>query len=230
MIRTARRTAPTVKLFLPTLAPPARRLMTVKRAPVWAMTDRLLAAVILLAAVPVIAMAMMAVRATSRGPALYRQTRLGRYGRPFTILKIRTMCHEAESLTGPRWSFPGDPRITWVGQILRALHLDELPQLVNVLRGEMSLVGPRPERPEIVRELRLRYPGYHRRLVVKPGLTGLAQIHLPPEETVAEVRNKLIYDRLGIQRFGFAFNLRILVLTGLKVLGLKRLYQRPPRG
>src|SRR5207248_1323798 len=128
--------------------------------------------------------------------------------------------------TGPRWSLPGDPRITPVGHVLRALHLDELPQLWNVIRGEMSLVGPRPERPEIASELRKAIPGYDRRLAVKPGLTGFAQIHLPPDETVESVRRKLVYDLFYIRRFDFAFDLYILACTACKVAGLRWLYCR----
>src|SRR5205085_11405871 len=104
-------------------------------------------------AAPVIALAALLLKLTSHGPAFYTQTRVGRNGRLFTIYKVRTMLHRCESLTGPRWSVPGDPRITAVGCLLRVTHVDELPQLLNVLRGEMSLIGPRPERPEFVPEL-----------------------------------------------------------------------------
>src|SRR6185436_10775300 len=104
-------------------------------------------------AVPVALAAMLVVRLTSRGPAIYTQNRVGYGGRMFTIYKIRTMIHNCESLTGPRWCVPGDPRVTPVGSVLRKLHIDELPQFLNVLRGDMSLVGPRPERPEFVRKL-----------------------------------------------------------------------------
>jgi lipopolysaccharide/colanic/teichoic acid biosynthesis glycosyltransferase len=188
--------------------------------------DQLLAAALLVIAAPLLIVAMTAVRVTSRGPAIYTQARLGRFGRTFTLFKVRTMCHDAESLTGPRWSLPGDPRVTPVGHVLRMLHIDELPQLWNVLRGEMSLVGPRPERPEIAAELREEIIGYDRRLVVKPGLTGFAQIHLPPDETVESVRRKLVYDLFYIRRFGLAFDLYILVCTAFKVVGLRWLYCR----
>ncbi|HEY8424403.1 MAG TPA: sugar transferase, partial [Limnochordales bacterium] len=111
-----------------------------------------------------------------RGPVLYRQTRLGLHGRPFTILKFRTMVVDAERATGPVWARQDDPRVTRIGRMLRSTHLDELPQLVNVLRGEMSLVGPRPERPELAARFSLDEPAFRLREAVKPGLTGLAQI------------------------------------------------------
>jgi lipopolysaccharide/colanic/teichoic acid biosynthesis glycosyltransferase len=187
-----------------------------------AVLDYALAAVTLVALSPVMAIAVLAVRLTSSGPAIYTQSRLGKGGRVFTIFKIRTMIVDAESLTGPRWCLPGDPRITTVGLVLRDLHLDELPQLWNVLRGEMSLVGPRPERPEIAAQLRKVIRGYDRRLAVKPGLTGYAQIHLPPDETIANVRRKLKYDLHGIRRRGVAFYITMLVWTALKITGLRR--------
>lgn len=213
----------------PARRPPTARpgAATARRVPrMKAVLDRVLAAALLVLALPVLLGAMAAVRLTSRGPVIYTQTRLGRLGRPFTIFKLRTMCQDAESLTGPRWSLPGDPRVTPVGQVLRTLHLDELPQLWNVLKGEMSLVGPRPERPEIARELRKDVPGYDRRLAVKPGLTGFAQIHLPADETIESVRRKLVFDVFYVRRLGVAFDLYILVCTGLKVLGLRGLYCR----
>ncbi|CAN5252424.1 hypothetical protein BH11PLA2_BH11PLA2_30360 [soil metagenome] len=195
----------------------------------WTVVDYSAAAIGLVLVTPLILLAMLAMRISSRGPAIYTQTRLGRGGRTFTLYKIRTMCHEAESLTGPRWSLPGDPRITPMGQWLRKLHLDELPQLWNVLRGEMSLVGPRPERPEIAAELRKVISGYDRRLSVKPGLTGIAQIHLPPDETISDVKTKLVYDRFGIAHRGVAFHFGIVIATALKVVGLKRFYRRSSR-
>src|SRR5436309_4342717 len=125
--------------------------------------DCALAFAIAVVAVPVALVPMLLVRFTSRGPAIYTQKRVGYAGRPFTIYKVRTMIHNCESLTGPRWCVPGDPRVTPVGSVLRKLHLDELPQLINVLRGDMSLVGPRPERPEFVTKLAREIPHYHAR-------------------------------------------------------------------
>jgi lipopolysaccharide/colanic/teichoic acid biosynthesis glycosyltransferase len=216
------------KTVTPPAPPPPRPPRPAAARADWAKAavDLPLAAAMLVATAPVVLLAMALVRLTSRGPAVYTQTRLGRNGRPFTILKLRTMCDDAEGLTGPRWAVPGDPRITPVGHVLRALHIDELPQLVNVLRGEMSLVGPRPERPEIAAGLRKVIRGYDRRLAVKPGLTGWAQIHLPPDETVQSVRRKLVYDLFYIRRATVVFDLLILACTGLKVLGLRRLYRR----
>src|SRR5262249_35904144 len=134
------------------------------------------------------------VKLTSRGPAFYKQTRLGRGGSLFTIYKLRTMVDRCESLTGPRWALPRDPRVTGLGRFLRKSRLDELPQLLNVVRGEMSLVGPRPERPEFLPELERACPGYRERLAVRPGVTGLAQVQLPADTSVDSVRRKLAYD------------------------------------
>jgi len=193
------------------------------------MADFALAALGLIPAIPLMALCGLLVRLTSRGPAIYTQTRVGLNGKVFTLYKIRTMVHDCESLTGPRWAMPGDPRITPVGQILRKLHLDELPQLFNVLKGEMALVGPRPERPEIVKKLRNIVPGYDRRHAVKPGLTGFAQIHLPPDSCIRSVKNKLVYDLFYIRNRSFAFEAKMLFGTFLKLFGLKRFYQRKPR-
>src|SRR3954468_13032488 len=133
--------------------------------------DAALAAGLLVLFGPVIGLAVVLVRLTSRGPAIYQQTRLGKGGCTFTIYKIRTMYHDVERESGIVWSRPGDTRITPVGRFLRATHLDELPQLLNILRGEMSLVGPRPERPEIAARLERGLPHYRERLEVAPGVT-----------------------------------------------------------
>jgi len=175
--------------------------------------DRLLALVLLIPAAPVILLAALVIKLTSRGPAVYTQTRVGLRGRPFTIYKLRTMIHKAESLTGPRWSLPGDPRVTRFGNLLRLTHLDELPQLLNVLRGDMSLIGPRPERPEFVPELEKALPGYRKRLSVRPGVTGLAQVQLPADSDVNSVRRKLAYDLFYIERLSPWLDLRLMICT-----------------
>jgi lipopolysaccharide/colanic/teichoic acid biosynthesis glycosyltransferase len=190
------------------------------------------ALVLLVLAAPLIGLAALLVKLTSPGPAFYTQTRVGRKGRLFTIYKLRTMIHNCESLTGPRWSIPGDPRVTWVGQLLRLSHLDELPQLLNVLRGDMSLIGPRPERPEFVPKLDRNIPGYRQRLAVRPGVTGLAQVNLPADTDLDSVRRKLACDLLYIQRVGPWLDLRILLCTALYSVGVpfrisRRLFRIP---
>jgi len=179
--------------------------------------DLALAAVLFVALMPVILLAIALVRITSRGPAIYSQRRVGWHGREFVIYKIRTMRHDCERLTGPRWSRPNDPRITLVGHFLRRSHIDELPQLWNVLRGEMSLVGPRPERPEFVAQLMRVIPEYGDRLRVRPGVTGLAQVQLPADTDVSSVRLKLASDLCYVRQAGLWLDVRILAGTVLKV-------------
>jgi lipopolysaccharide/colanic/teichoic acid biosynthesis glycosyltransferase len=171
-------------------------------------------------ALPLVLLAALVVKLTSRGPAFYTQRRVGKAGRLFTIFKLRTMVHKCESLTGPRWSMPGDPRVTPFGWFLRVSHLDELPQLLNVLRGEMSLIGPRPERPEFVPELERALPAYRQRLAVRPGVTGLAQVQLPPDADLTSVRRKLAHDLYYIQHLGPWLDLRLLICTGFYALGI----------
>jgi lipopolysaccharide/colanic/teichoic acid biosynthesis glycosyltransferase len=181
--------------------------------------DLVLAALLGAPAAPLILVAALLVKLTSRGPAFYSQTRVGEDGRLFTIWKLRSMIHNCESLTGPRWSMPGDPRVTRVGAILRASHLDELPQLLNVLRGEMSLIGPRPERPEFVPELERELPGYWQRLTVRPGVTGLAQVQLPPDSDLTSVRRKLAHDLYYIRHLSPWLDVRLLLCTAVHALG-----------
>jgi lipopolysaccharide/colanic/teichoic acid biosynthesis glycosyltransferase len=175
---------------------------------------------LLVPAAPVILAAALLVKLTSRGPAFYTQTRVGRHGRLFTIYKLRTMIHNCESLTGPRWAVPGDPRVTRVGRFLRLTHIDELPQLLNVLRGEMGLIGPRPERPELLPELERGVSRYCERLSIRPGLTGLAQVQLPPDTDLTSVGRKLACDLYYIQHLGPRLDLSILLCTALYVLGV----------
>lgn len=191
--------------------------------------DCCLAAVLLVASLPLLAVCGLLVRLTSAGPLIYSQRRVGRRGRTFVIYKLRTMRHNCERETGPTWAVPNDPRIVPFGHTLRALHIDELPQLWNVLRGDMSLIGPRPERPEITGKLKHFIPGYDRRLAVKPGITGLAQVFLPPDTDVDGVKKKLALDRFYVARIGAGLDFRILVLTALKVVGLRRVFARRER-
>jgi lipopolysaccharide/colanic/teichoic acid biosynthesis glycosyltransferase len=177
-------------------------------------------------ALVVIALAALLVKLTSKGPALYVQVRLGQHGRPYRLYKIRTMIHDCERQTGARWSTPGDPRITRIGRFLRNTHLDELPQLFNVLHGDMSLVGPRPERPELIPGLEEAIPGYRQRLLIKPGVTGLAQVQLPADTSTATVRRKLSYDLYYVRRYSLWLDLRLLACTLMKVIGISAQAQR----
>lgn len=182
--------------------------------------DFLVAVVLVLPVLPIVAFAALLVKLTSRGPAFYTQTRVGLNGRPFTILKLRTMIHNCEVFSGPRWSLPGDPRVTPVGWFLRVSHFDELPQLLNVLRGEMSLIGPRPERPEFVPQLEQALPSYRQRLNVRPGVTGLAQVLLPPDTDLESVRRKLAHDLYYIRELSPWLDLRLLCCTAFYALAI----------
>jgi lipopolysaccharide/colanic/teichoic acid biosynthesis glycosyltransferase len=187
-------------------------------APVKVLLDFVLALGILIVASPLILLAAVLVKLTSRGPVIYSQVRVGRHGRLFSIYKLRTMVVDAERHTGPRWSSPCDPRVTPLGRILRSTHIDELPQLWNVLRGDMSLVGPRPERPEFVPQLQRAIPHYPERLWVRPGITGLAQVQLPADTDISSVCRKLAYDRYYVHRMSFWLDARLIFSTALHVL------------
>ena len=180
--------------------------------------DVTLSLVLLAVLWPFLLVLMVLVRCTSPGPALYRQERLGLNGTRFTILKLRTMRVDAESLTGPVWSSgEADPRVTRFGRFLRGAHLDELPQLWNVLRGDMSLVGPRPERPSIARKLGRVIVEYPERTSIRPGVTGLAQIQWWADSNVAGTRRKVAYDLHYADTMSLWLDLRILAGTVLKV-------------
>lgn len=174
---------------------------------------------LLVLTLPLILVCWLVVRLTSRGPGFYSQLRVGRYGLQYRIYKIRSMHTDCEAATGAVWAKRNDPRVTTVGRVLRKLHLDELPQLWNVIRGDMSLVGPRPERPEFVEMLTKSVPGYADRLAVRPGVTGLAQIQLPPDQDLDSVRVKVDLDRIYLQRCGLWMDLRILFGTGIYLVG-----------
>jgi exopolysaccharide biosynthesis polyprenyl glycosylphosphotransferase len=178
--------------------------------------DVALAVLLLLVLSPVFLLVALAVAATSRGPVLFRQERMGLDGRPFRMLKFRTMRADAESVSGPVFATPGDPRVTPLGRVLRRLSLDELPQLWNVLRGEMSLVGPRPERAPFIEQFRARLPGYMLRHTVKSGMTGWAQVHGLRGESSLEER--LRYDLEYIDRWSLFLDLEILGRTAVQVL------------
>jgi lipopolysaccharide/colanic/teichoic acid biosynthesis glycosyltransferase len=182
--------------------------------------DFALAAVILCFTAPIMILFMVVVRLSSRGPWVYAQKRLGRGGRIFTLYKIRTMYQYSERDGIPRWCVPGDPRVTPVGRFLRWSHVDELPQLINVLKGEMSLVGPRPERPEFVGQLERALPNYRQRLTVRPGLTGLAQVQQPSDTDLSSVHRKLKFDLCYVERMSLWLDIRVMAGTLLKLLGV----------
>jgi exopolysaccharide biosynthesis polyprenyl glycosylphosphotransferase len=164
--------------------------------------DLLVAVPGLILTLPVVAISAVLVRASGPGPVLYRQTRIGEAGKEYQVLKLRTMVNDAEDSSGARWSVDDDPRVTSVGRFLRATRLDELPQLWNVLRGEMSIVGPRPERPEFLDRLEREVPFWTRRNLVKPGITGWAQLNIGYTSDAGGAAEKLSYDLYYIRHRG----------------------------
>jgi len=175
---------------------------------------------ILILTLPVVLILMPLVKLTSKGPLLYKQERVGKNGQHFTIYKFRTMIENAEEY-GPEWSGPDDPRITKIGKFLRRTHIDEVPQLVNVLKNEMSIVGPRPERPFFVEELKNQIPYYYKRLSVKPGITGWAQIKYKYDSSLDDVKSKLQFDFYYIENMSLTLDLKIILNTIIVVLLLK---------
>jgi exopolysaccharide biosynthesis polyprenyl glycosylphosphotransferase len=185
---------------------------------VYSMTIAFIAAVV---ALPIMALVAIAVKLSSSGPALYRQRRVGKNDVPFMLYKFRSMYANAEAQSGAVWAKKDDPRITPVGRWLRRLRLDELPQLFNVLKGDMSVVGPRPERPEFVAELERRIPYYRQRNCIKPGITGWAQINHKYGDTIEDTIIKLEYDLYYIKNLAPALDAFIMFHTA-KVMLLSR--------
>jgi sugar transferase (PEP-CTERM system associated) len=186
-----------------------RRLSSVgKRA-----FDVVVSLVLLVLTAPLVIVAMAAVKIESRGPAFYRQRRVGLYGQAFEVVKIRSMRIDAEVGGKAVWAQKDDPRVTAVGRVIRLLRIDELPQAWSVLKGEMSFVGPRPERPPFVADLETRLPYYAERHVVKPGITGWAQINYPYGASVEDAREKLEYDLYYAKNYTPFLDLLILLQT-----------------
>jgi lipopolysaccharide/colanic/teichoic acid biosynthesis glycosyltransferase len=202
--------------------------------PVKATVDFGLALVLLVLTLPVTLLGAFLVKITSPGPAFYLQKRLGKDGRSYHIIKLRTMVQDAEVKSGPVWSQAGDPRVTKIGRILRKTHVDEFPQLLNVLMGQMSLVGPRPERPEIASTLEWEVERYSDRTIVRPGITGLAQLRLPPDSDLEGVRKKVACDLYYVKNASPWLDLRLIVFTGwlfakvFLVAAWKRIYIPAP--
>jgi exopolysaccharide biosynthesis polyprenyl glycosylphosphotransferase len=162
---------------------------------------------------PLMLVTALLIKVDTRGPVFYRQERTGLHGKAFTLFKFRSMATDAEPAGKPQWAQQRDPRITRVGAFIRASRIDELPQLFNVLRGEMSMIGPRPERPMFVAELGKVIPFYHHRVYVKPGLTGWAQVNYPYGASVEDAREKLAYDLYYVKNRGILLDLLILLST-----------------
>jgi sugar transferase (PEP-CTERM system associated) len=183
--------------------------------------NRLIAIVGLILTAPLMLITAIAVRLSSPGPILYRQVRVGLEGKPFKLFKFRSMRADAEARTGAVWASKDDPRVTPVGRVIRKIRFDELPQLWNVLKGEMSIVGPRPERPEFVKTLSEQIPYYRQRHAVRPGITGWAQICYKYGDTVEDTIIKLEYDLYYIKHMSFSLDLYIIFHT-LKAMLLSR--------
>lgn len=180
--------------------------------------DRGFTAMLLIASLPMMGLTALAILICDGRPLLYRQVRVGKDGRPFKIFKFRTMCQNAETKTGPVWSNQDDRRVTRLGRWLRCSHLDELPQLLNVVRGEMNLIGPRPERPEFVEQLASQIPGYRQRLAVRPGITGFAQLNLGYDSCLSDVARKVEHDLAYIGTATALVDTKLLVATVPHVL------------
>ncbi len=187
----------------------------VKRA-----VDLLAASCLSVLGAPLCLLVGVAIRLDDGGPVLFRQTRVGRAGAPFTLYKLRSMRPDAEAEAGPQWAAINDARVTRVGKWIRKLRIDEIPQAWNVLRGDMSFVGPRPERLEFVQILSALIPGYERRHLLRPGITGWAQVNQPHSGTVEEARLKHAYDLHYLEHTSLRLDARILLRTAkIIVLG-----------
>jgi exopolysaccharide biosynthesis polyprenyl glycosylphosphotransferase len=162
---------------------------------------------------PIIIIAALLVKLTSKGPILYTQVRVGKEEMLFKIFKFRTMKVDAEKSTGPVWAAANDNRLTPIGKFLRKTHIDEIPQFINVLKGEMSIIGPRPERPMFVEKFKEEITDYEKRLHVKPGITGLAQVWHRYDETIEDVKKKLKYDLLYVKKMCFWADIGIILRT-----------------
>lgn len=180
--------------------------------------DIVISLLLLLISLPITILTSIAIKIDSEGPIFFKQERLGQNGKPFKVLKFRSMINDAEKYTGPVWSQKDDPRVTRMGRFVRKVRIDEIPQMLNVLKGEMSLVGPRPERAFFVEKLSKEIPYYKRRLKVRPGVTGWAQIKHKYDETIEDVKIKLKYDLFYIENMSLRMDFKILLRTVFVVL------------
>jgi sugar transferase (PEP-CTERM system associated) len=196
-----------------------------RRSPMFVFVRRVLSIFIsligLLLTLPLLPFIMLAIRLDSKGPVFYTQTRVGKGGKLFKVVKFRTMRQDAESGTGAQWAANNDPRVTRVGKFLRTSRLDEIPQLWCVLKGDMAFVGPRPERPEFIEELSKKIPYYGVRHMVRPGVTGWAQVKYKYGSTIEDAREKLQYDLFYIKNASIGLDLLIMFQT-VKIVLLGR--------
>lgn len=179
--------------------------------------DILISLIILIVGAPFWFIVALLIRLTSPGPIIFAQERIGQNGKPFTMIKFRSMYEDAEKRTGPKWATEDDPRITPLGRILRKTRLDEIPQFLNVLKGEMSLVGPRPERAFFIEQLKEEIPWYIQRIKMKPGITGWAQVKHKYDATIEDVKQKVLYDLYYFENMSLILDIKILVRTILVV-------------
>jgi sugar transferase (PEP-CTERM system associated) len=206
---------PAQLIFAGELGPRPQNLMLQR------LSNMVVSVVGLIVSSPVMLLTALAVKLSSPGPVLYRQVRVGLDGVLFTVYKFRSMRADAEAATGAVWASKDDPRVTGVGNVIRRIRFDELPQLFNVLKGEMSIVGPRPERPEFVKKLSEDIPYYRQRHCVRPGITGWAQINYKYGDTVDDSKRKLEYDLYYIKNMSMALDNYIIFHT-LKAMLLSR--------
>ena len=183
--------------------------------------DIIFSFIILLGFSPLWILVSLIIKIESKGPILYRQKRVGQNGRIFIINKFRSMKDEAENTTGPVWAIEEDPRITKFGKILRKYRIDEIPQFINVLFGDMSVVGPRPERPFFVKKLIKEFPFYYRRHKIRPGITGWAQIKQSYDSSLSDVKEKLKYDFFYIENMSLSLDLQIMIRTFIVMISAK---------
>ena len=175
--------------------------------------DIAISTIVLIVFMPVLVVIGILIKATSKGPAIFKQKRVGRNEKIFTILKFRTMFEDAEAESGPTWASENDPRITPLGIWLRRMRIDEIPQLMNVIKGDMSLVGPRPERSHFVDQFRAQIPLYTRRLRVRPGITGWAQVKWKYDSSFDDVKEKTKYDLYYVENVSLKMDAKILINT-----------------
>lgn len=183
------------------------------------LTDITLSFIAIIINLPLMLILGILTKLTSSGPIFYTQTRIGKDSKPFKIIKFRTMRVDAEDRTGPVWAeLSEDPRVTKLGYYMRKLYIDEIPQFINIFKGDMSLIGPRPERPFFVDAFKMQIQGYTHRLLVKPGLTGLAQVRYKYDESIDDVKKKLSYDLLYIRKMCLSLDCKILLWTIGKIV------------